>query len=365
MLMFDRRLIKNFDMLLVILCLILGCVGIAAIYSATHFSQESDLFIKQILWFGTGLLVMMAATFFNYRILKRWAYIIYGFSIVLLIGVFFFGRTALGARRWLSIGPLSFQPSEFAKIAFIIALARYLTPEGMEKRRFYFQDLLVPMVLFLPLFIIIMKQPDLGTSLVLIPIFLGMLYFAGVEMKYLFTMIGVGCGLSPLAWFFLKGYQKARLLVFLNPKKDILGTSYHLIQSKIAIGSGKLLGKGFLRGTQTQLRFLPKQHTDFIFSVIGEELGFIGVLVLLSLYLMLLYRGMKASLTRDLFGRLLVAGIISGFTFQIFVNVGMSTGLLPVTGLPLPFMSYGGSSTIFTFICIGLILNVRMRRFLF
>jgi len=363
---FDRRLIKNFDMWIVILCLILGATGIAAIYSATHLNTfYSDLFLKQILWFGAGLAVMLLITLFNYRILKELSYIIYGLSLILLLGVLFFGKSALGAQRWLRIGPFSFQPSEFAKLAFIIVLAGYLTPEGMAKRILHLRDLFVPLLLLIPPFILVMEQPDMGTALVFIVILFGMLYFAGFKIWQLLILIGIGAAILPAAWLFLRDYQRMRILVFLNPKMEPLGAGYALTQSRITIGSGKLFGKGFLHGTQTQLRFLPKQHTDFIFSVLGEEFGFLGAIVLLFLFLLLIYRSMKAASTRDMFGRLLVAGIISGFAFQIFVNIGMSIGLVPATGLPLPFISYGGSSLLFTFTGIGIILNVRMRRFMF
>jgi rod shape determining protein RodA len=365
MLMLDRRLIKNFDMWLVIICLLLVCAGIACIYSTTHFLANSDIFLKQIMWLGIGLAAMLLTVTFNYRAVKRWAYVIYAVSLILLVAVIFIGKTVLGAQRWLMIGPFSFQPSEFAKLALFIALAKYLTPEKMSKKKFYPRDLLICLGLFIVPFIIILKEPDLGSALVLIPGFFAILYFAGAGTKYLLALVGMGAGLAPIAWFFLKDYQKTRLLVFLNPKMDPLGVGYHLTQSKITIGSGKLLGKGFLMGTQTQLRFLPKQHTDFIFSVIGEEFGLIGVSCILILYLLFIYRSMRATLTGDLFGRLLAVGIISGIVFQVFVNIGMSTGIMPVTGIPLPFLSYGGSSLVFTFIGIGLILNIRMRNFMF
>lgn len=365
MMMFDRRLIKNFDFGLLVLCLILGGIGIISIYSTTHITMETDLFLRQAIWLGIGVAIMLFLTFFNYRLLWEWAWIIYTLSIILLIGVLIFGRQVLGAQRWFNLGPFSFQPSEFAKLAFIILLARYLAPEGIERKLTRFTDLFIPIILLGVPFILVIKQPDLGTALVFIFIFFGMLYFAGAKIKHLTMLLVAGLGISPLGWFLLKNYQKARVMVFLNPSRDPLSSGYHIIQSKITIGSGKFFGKGFLCGTQTQLRFLPKQHTDFIFSVIGEEFGFIGVCILIFLYFLLIYRGMKAASTRDMFGRLLVAGIICGITFQIFVNIGMGVGLAPVTGLPLPLLSYGGSSLISTLIGIGIILNVRMRHFMF
>jgi len=363
--LFDRRLLKNFDLWLVIICLLLVSAGIAAIYSATRLTDYSDLFVRQMMWAGAGLAVMLGMTFFNYRILKEWGYGIYIVSIIMLVGVLLFGKTALGAQRWFKLGPLSFQPSEFAKLAFIIVLAGYLTPEGMEKRKPAFQDLMVPVLLLFPLFILVLVQPDLGTAIVFVPVMLAMLLFAGFRAWQIFALLGAGCAFLPVAWTFLKDYQRTRLLVFLNPKLDPLGSGYHLIQSKITIGSGKFLGKGFLGGTQTQLRFLPKQHTDFIFTVIGEEFGFLGAIILLVLFMLLSYRALKATSTRDMFGRLVVVGILTIIVFQVFVNMGMCIGLMPVTGLPLPFLSYGGSALLFTFAGIGLILNVRMRHFMF
>ena len=363
--MFDRRLIKNFDFGLMLVCIVIGCIGIIAIYSATHFAMETDLCLRQAMWLGLGVIIMICLTFFNYRLLWEGAWAIYAFSIILLVGVLIFGRQALGAQRWFKIGSFSFQPSEFAKLAFIILLARYLSPQGLERKMTRFIDLFIPIVLLGVPFVLVMKQPDLGTALVFIFIFFGMLYFAGVRIKHLIMLLVIGLGVSPLGWFLLKDYQKARVMAFFDPGRDPLSSGYHIIQSRITIGSGRFFGKGFLGGTQTQLRFLPKQHTDFIFSVIGEEFGFIGALILILLYLILIWRAMKASSTRDMFGRLLVAGIILGLAFQIFVNIGMGIGLAPVTGLPLPLLSYGGSSLIFTLIGIGIILNVRMRHFMF
>jgi len=323
------------------------------------------LYLRQTMWLGLGVIIMICLTFFNYRLLWEGAWVIYAFSIILLIGVLIFGRQTLGAQRWFKIGSFSFQPSEFAKLAFIILLARYLSPEGIERKMTRFIDLFIPVVLLGVPFVLVMKQPDLGTALVFIFIFFGMLYFAGVRIKHLIMLLAIGLGVSPLGWFLLRNYQKARVMAFFDPGRDPLSSGYHIIQSRITIGSGRFFGKGFLGGTQTQLRFLPKQHTDFIFSVIGEEFGFIGALILILLYLILIWRAMKAASTRDMFGRLLVAGIVLGFTFQIFVNIGMGIGLAPVTGLPLPLLSYGGSSLIFTLIGIGIILNVRMRHFIY
>ena len=209
-----------------------------------------------------------------------------------------------------------------------------------------------------------MKQPDLGSSMVLLAIFFVMMFAGGANIKLLSGLILSGVLLAPIAWFSLEGFQKKRILVFLNPNMDPLGAGYHVIQSKIAVGSGGLLGKGLYRGTQNQLQFLPEQHTDFIFSVLGEELGFIGGILLLVLYLFLILRMLNiASKSKDLYGMLIIVGVITMFTFHIFINIGMTIGIMPITGLPLPFMSYGGSSFITNMIAVGLVLNVGMRRY--
>lgn len=363
--MFDRRLLKNFDFGLLIICIVISLIGVLAIYSSTHFARDTDLYTKQLAWLGTGIILLLCATFINYRILWEAAYPIYIVSIILLLGVAIFGKIALGAQRWFKIGAYTFQPSEFAKLAFIVILARYLSPEGMKRKINKFKDLLFPVLLLALPFLLTMLQPDLGSACVFIFIFFGMLFFAGAKFSHLLTLVCIGIGFIPFAWFFLRDYQRARLMVFFDPSRDPLASGYHIIQSKITIGSGRFFGKGFLNGSQTQLRFIPKQHTDFIFSVIGEEFGFLGTSIVILLFFLFIYRAMKSASTKDMFGKLLSVGIISSITFQIFVNLAMSVSLAPVTGLPLPLLSYGGSSLVSTLIGVGIILNVRMRKFMF
>ena len=282
---------------------------------------------------------MICVMMVDYHSIVSWSNIIYVLNIVGLVSVLFLGKKSSGAQRWIPIGPFGFQPSEFAKLAMIIVIARQL---DRQKTLDNMKDL-VPILLHIamPLFLI-MKQPDLGTSLVLLIILLGMLFIAGISYKMLALIIGAGLASMSLVWSFLKDYQKKRLLVFRNPNLDPLGEGYHVIQSKIAIGSGRLFGKGLFMGTQNQLDFIPEQHTDFIFAVLGEELGFLGGILIFSLYFYLIFRCIKlAYKARDFLGTYIIIGITSMWTFQILINIGMTLGMMPITGIPLPFMSYG------------------------
>ncbi len=359
----DRRWIFNFDWFLLMLALAASTIGVGAIFSATYksalFNQGIFLHIKQIYWIGAGICALLVMTCINYRTITRGAYLIYIFNILLLIVVLFVGK---GVSRWLKIGPISFQPSEFMKLSFILVMAHYFG--GQKDQRLDFGDLLAAIgLLALPLALIV-KQPDLGTALALIPIFLAMIFVAGIKLRYIFGLIFSVFLCIPLAWGHLKPYQKNRILYFLWPERDPLGAGYHKIQSTIAVGSGGLFGRGFLQGTQTRLNFLPAQHTDFIFSVLSEEWGFIGAAVLLGIILLIIIRGLDTALkSKDRAGALLGAGIITAIAAHVFINAGMATGLLPITGIPFPFLSYGGSSVVYTFMEIGLLLNVRMRRF--
>jgi rod shape determining protein RodA len=279
----------------------------------------------------------------------------------MLVAVMVLGQSALGAQRWIQIGPITLQPSEFSKIIMIISLASIL--EDKIGKLNTFKDLL-PVAAYLAVpFLLVLKQPDLGTSLVFLAIFIGMIFAAGVNLRLLAMIFGAGIACLPVLWHFLKDYQKMRIMVFMDPNVDPLGSGYHIIQSKIAIGSGMLFGKGLFGGTQSQLNFLPENHTDFIFAVVGEELGFVGAAILLILYLILLYRGVKiAREASDNFGMLLAVGISSMLAFHVLVNVGMTTGIMPVTGIPLPLMSYGVSSLTTNMMSIGILLNIYMRR---
>jgi len=364
--MFDRRLAQNFDWILLALTVVLGGIGLVALYSAVTAGMPTSLrmlYYKQMVWFGVGLTVMVACFLVDYKILERWAYLFYGGCIFLLLWVMEFGKYVGGSRRWLALGPVSFQPSELAKIAVIIVLARYyskiVNPRGLTLR-----ELVHPIILTLIPFLLIVKQPDLGTAMLLALIAVSMTVFVKIERRS-FIIIVASCIVTiPLVWFLLKGYQKQRILTFLDPGRDPLGAGYHVIQSKIAIGSGLISGKGFLQGTQNALSFLPEQHTDFIFSVLAEEWGFIGSAVLLLAFLIFIVWGLTiAQKCRDPFGTILSVGVTAMIFWQVFINIGMVMGLMPVVGVPLPFISYGGSSTLAMMFCVGLLLNVSMRRF--
>jgi rod shape determining protein RodA len=282
----------------------------------------------------------------------------------MLIAVLFFGKYVGGSRRWLIIGPLSFQPSELVKIAVILSLAHYYSKDA-KTRGFTLRELIRPlMIIMLPVLLIGM-QPDLGTAGLVVLIAGSITVFVKIERRSFIYLIASGAVLVPLIWFFLKEYQKKRILVFLDPDRDPLGAGYHIIQSKIAIGSGLLSGQGFLKGTQNALSFLPEEHTDFIFSVLAEEWGFLGSATLVLLFFILIIWGLTvAHGCREPFGTIVAVGVTAMIFWQVFINIGMSMGLFPVVGVPLPFVSYGGSSVLTTAIGIGLLLNVSMRRFM-
>jgi rod shape determining protein RodA len=364
--MLDRRLIINFDWATLITALFISAIGVVNIYSSTypHSGTGTPLFLKQVYWLFMGFGFLILTLSFDYRTFVRYAYPFYIFCLLLLVLVMIIGRTTSGSQRWIQLGFISFQPSELAKIALILGLTRFFT-EKENPRGYDLRDLGVPFLLVGIPTLLIFRQPDLGTVVLLVTIFTSILIFAGVRMK---TWLVLGSGVAvviPIFWHFLKDYQKNRLLTFLNPDLDPLKTGYHISQSKIAVGSGTFLGKGFLHGTQSQLHFLPEQHTDFIFSVLAEEWGFIGCFVLLFLLLFLISRGLKISNTsKDRAGAILAIGLTAMLFWQTFINVGMVVGILPVVGVPLPLVSYGGTSLITTLIGIGILMNISMRRFM-
>jgi len=298
----------------------------------------------------------------DYRRLVRAAPLFYVLGLGGLAAVFLLGRTVSGARRWLLVGPVSVQPSELFKLCFVLMAvwlltSRWAQPVGKTVLMMVAPLAIVPAVL-------IVKQPDLGTALLLFPVLIALLVTAGIRMRLLGGLALVGVAATPLAWLVLKDYQRERLLVFLDPVRDPLGSAYNVIQAKIAIGSGQLLGKGVAGATQSRLSFLPERHTDFIFAVFAETWGFVGCLVLLTCYALLLLRGFDiAASTREPVGRLVALGVTALVATQVLVNVGMVTGLIPVVGIPLPFMSYGGSSMVVSMMALGLLLSVRMRQF--
>lgn len=364
--MIDRRFIQNFDWPLLLLVLILIATGVVNLFSATYPVESgngSSVYVKQLYFAGIGFILLLIVLFFDYHLLLSSAYTLYWISISLLTGVLLFGRTISGSQRWLSLGFLSFQPSELAKIALILALAKFFFNNELTSR-YGFRDLYLPLGMTLLPALLIIKQPDLGTALLLVLIGLSIFLFLGIDWKTLFVSLGGVVLVLPFFWFFLKDYQKKRVLIFLQPESDPLGAGYHILQSKIAVGSGGFWGKGFLKGTQGQLRFLPEQHTDFAFSVLAEEWGFIGSFIVVTIFMLLVLWALNiARQSKDRFGMVVALGIGAIFFWQGLVNMGMVVGLVPVVGVPLPFISYGGSSIIASLIGIGLLLNIHMRRF--
>jgi rod shape determining protein RodA len=367
MLRIDRRLLVHFDWpLLACTLLIVGC-GLMTVLSATYAPGHlvSGLVARQAMWAGVGLVGLLAALSFDYHWLERYGYFLYAGALVLLLATALLGSSGGGARRWIGVGPFSIQPSEFAKIALVVGLACCLHRQVGE-RTLRLRSLLVPVLLLVPPALLILKQPDLGTVIVLGLTVAVVLLVAGLRLRLVFIVVAVLAPAVPSLWQHLKPYQQRRVLTFINPDADPLGAGYHIIQSKIAIGSGMLQGKGFLHGTQDRLNFLPEQHTDFIFAVFAEEWGFIGGCALIALYTALLLRCfMVATRARDPFGVLLAFGLTAAIFCQVFVNIGMATGSLPVVGVTLPFLSYGGSSLLASMVAVGMLMNISMRRFTF
>jgi rod shape determining protein RodA len=363
---FDRRLLTHFEWLLPLLAITVSTLGILTVYSASYAPGDTapPMAVRQLTWFVAGLAAMLAMLSFDYRRLERHAYLIYLGVLLLLLAVPLIGQVGGGSRRWIRFGPVSLQPSEFVKLAMVLVCARHfsLTPPAKLGLR----TAAVPLLLAAVPTAAVLLQPDLGSAALLVFLTLTMLVLGGVQLRWLALLASPVVVLAPFLWAGLKEYQQKRILTFIDPSQDPLGAGYHVIQSKIAVGSGMLWGKGFLQGTQNHLSFLPEQHTDFIFSVFSEEWGLAGAALLMGCYLALLLRGTAiAARARNRFGALLVMGVLTVIFWQVVVNVGMVTGLLPVVGIPLPMFSYGGSSMLCLLAGIGLIMNVSMRRFLF
>ena len=362
----DRRLLTHFEWFVLLLVTAVSAFGISTVYSATHSTASegwSPLALKQLVSFGLGLLLLTIAVAIDYRRLERYAMLIYLAVLSSVVAVPIIGRVAGGSRRWINLGPLSLQPSEFMKVALVIVLASYFA--GVTERRTRWRDIFVPIAYAAVPAALILMQPDLGSASVLVMIVGTMLVLGGVSLRRLLLLASPSIVIIPALWPQLKPYQQQRVLMFINPDSDPLGAGYHIIQSKIAVGSGMIWGKGFTQGTQNHLNFLPEQHTDFIFSVFSEEWGFVGASVVMLLYLALIVRGIViAHKAQDRFGVLLAIGMTSIIFWQVLVNVGMVTGLMPVVGIPLPFFSYGGSSMMSLVAAMGFVMNVSARRFL-
>lgn len=366
----ERTFLSRIDFNFIFVILALNLVGLVNLYSATHgLSSESmsSLFYQQIVWLVGGWLIFLVGTFFSYTMLGRIAYIFYGLNLAALIFVTFFGKIAYGAQRWIDLGFFRYQPSETMKLAMIVIFARILAVRNPHGVGMGLRELFWPLVLLLVPFAFVVEQPDLGTAMMIMAVGGSMLLFVKIRKGILFAALIVGAIGAILAWNYgLREYQKHRITTFLSPTTDPRGTGYNSIQSKIAVGSGKFLGKGFRQGTQSQLEFLPERHTDFIFSVLSEERGFIGSFMTLGLFCILFLIGIKiATQAPDKFGALLTVGVMAYLFWHMFVNIGMVIGLLPIVGVPLPLLSYGGTSMLTTMAGLAIVSSVSYRRYLF
>jgi rod shape determining protein RodA len=362
-----RHVGRNIDLVTLVFALLLVALGLSTVLSSalkSGLGEVQPYFWRQFAWVCFSLVVMIVAALVDYRFMASYAYHLYAAIVLFLIVVLLIGREAHGSQRWFRFYGVGIQPSEIVKIATLFALARYF--DGIRERILEFRYVIGAIIIAgLPAGLIIL-QPDLGTSLVLVALFGGMLVAADAQKRHIGLLAGIGVAVSPVMWSFLKDYQKARLLAFINPNLDPLGASYQVIQSKIAIGAGGLTGTGWLAGTQSQLNFLPEQHTDFIFSVFAEQWGFLGSLVLIALYFGILLQALKiAESARDFIGSMIAVGVVTIIGFQVLVNLLMTVGFMPVTGVPLPFMSYGGSSLLTMMACVGLLLNISWRSHIF
>ncbi|MFA6350083.1 MAG: rod shape-determining protein RodA, partial [Candidatus Omnitrophota bacterium] len=362
-------------LIIIAAALLICAIGVMCIYSSTYQKEGrlwQDIYKRQIIWMALGIVFFFLLSNFNYRKLWDATYPLYAFVIFLLFLVFVLGLTRMGAQRWLRLFWFNFQPSEFAKLVMVIFLARYYSTKsafdvGFSAGRLnLFKGLVLPLVLVMFPVGLIIEQPDLGSGVMVMLIFMAVVFISGVKLRYIGSFLGLGLACIPVLWHYLRGYQKERLMVFLNPNIDPLGAGYTVIQSKIAIGSGGIIGKGWLSGTQGQLRFLPEAHTDFIFATFAEEWGLLGCGVLLFLYYLIISEGIRIGMrTNDAFAKLLAFGISMMLGIQVLVNIAMNLGLAPVVGVPLLLMSYGGSSVFVTFIALGILANMDKQRSMF
>ena len=364
----DRRLFTHINWPLLAVIAVLFSVGVLNLYSASGFRMGEGVSLnpyyqKQGIWGGIGLVCMVLITLFDYRYCKHMAWPLAVVTIILLALVPIMGKAVYGAKRWLDFGFMSFQPCEFAKFSTLLVGATMLSKEA---GRLGWGGLITVLAVAMPPAAMVIVQPDLGSGLNILLLLCGMILYRGVQSGVFKVLLVAVPVLVPCAWFFLKPYQKLRILTLFNPERDPLGSGYHIIQSQIAIGSGQVWGKGFLEGTQSQLRFLPEKHTDFALAVFAEEWGFVGTMSLLCLFCLFLYLIFTTARdAKDRFGSFLAAGVFLYFFWQILINMGMVLGIMPVVGIPLPFISYGGSATIVNFCLIGIVLNVSIRRFVF
>ena len=359
-----RRVLRNWDWILAVVTLLLSVIGILVLYSITYKAKELAVPVDwrmQLLYVGLGLAAMLVTALIDYRIWSRLTTWLYFLALGLLLVVAVVGKSALGATRWIDLGFFQFQPSELAKLALIFSLARFLADyyEQMDQLKY----LLISLVYVLLPMSFVLAQPDLGTALVMLVVWLVMVLSAKARPIYLAGMALASLAALPVVLRFLQPYQRQRLVTFFNPMADPLGTGYNVVQSTIAVGSGQLTGRGLAAGSQSQLNFLPSQHTDFIFAVLAEKMGFVGGMLLIALFGVLLWRGLAIGWkAADRFGFFLCVGVVTMFLFHFFVNVGMNMGIMPVTGIPLPFVSYGGTSLLIGMLAVGLLQSVATRR---
>jgi rod shape determining protein RodA len=360
--MSSYRSIRDFDWVLLVVALGICGLGVLQIFSATHDTAWQDAWWKQIIYIFMAIALMWLASRIDYHTLLGQSHVMYILSILFLIATFIVGKTVFGSRRWIPVAGFRFQVSEFVKLVLVLLVARYLTE--LKSEQLELRDLLkLGGLIGLPM-LLVLKQPDLGTALTYLPILVIGIFLAGLPWKYAAAILVIVALVMPLSWFALKDYQKARLVSFLDPNQDPKGTGYQVIQSKIAVGHGGMWGRGVTHGTQTQYRFLPVPQTDFIFSAFAEEHGFVGVIVALGLYFLLLMQIVQnAQMATDRAGMYICMGIAALLLFHVLVNVGMVVGRMPVTGIPLPLMSSGGSNIMSVFLMLGLVNNVRLRRF--
>lgn len=358
-----RRLLKGIHFPMVFSVVMLAAIGMLFIYSASY-RDPGNYEARQVFWVLAGLTVLLGVPFVGYRPFLSVSYPFYILTLILLVLVDFFGSKRLGAQRWLTLGPIAIQPSEFAKLGALLAVVNFLG--GHHPWEGQTRTVSTALLLLAIPFFLVVKQPDLGTALLFIPMAVVMLFLWGVRKRFLVACVTAVVLAAPLGWELLKAYQKKRLMVFLNPNLDPLGSGYTALQSKIAVGSGGLWGKGYLAGTQTQLHFVPEHHTDFIFCVIGEELGFLGSLLVLCLYGFLFHSiFLIMQHTTDVKAKMLCGGVLALLISHVVINVGMTFGLMPIAGVPLPLISYGGSSFLMTCMCLGLVLSVYRERSIF
>ena len=372
----DRRFFANFDWALFALIFLIPCFGLVVLYSAgydpdrTYFKISwlgdgihSLAFLKQSVFLGAGLIVILIGMSIPTTFFYRYAYLFYSLCIVLLCAVLLVGTVSNGSRRWLNMGAFNLQPSEFVKLAVILASARYLSKNPPASDGYTLYELFPLLLLIGFPMLLIIRQPDLGTALSVGAVGAFLIFFIGVRIRAIATLVGVLAAGAIPAWSVLHDYQKRRILTLFDPEADPLGSGYHVIQSKIAVGSGNILGKGFLNGTQSQLEFLPEHTTDFVFSVLAEEWGFVGCVFVLGLYCLLFMKILSVvSKSKDIFSALVAFGIGSQIFFHTIVNVGMVVGILPVVGIPLPLFSYGGSSVLSVLFSLGIVIGISIRR---